>query len=120
MPTAVAAFRYALVGFTLPYMFIYRPELLLLNAAGEPAGWLQVLLPIGMATLGVTCFAAGIAGQLRNPLCLGLRLAIFAAAALLLAPGPVTALGGVGVPIFDVAGVALAGGVLALNRRPAS
>ena len=120
MPTAVAAFRYALVGFTLPYMFIYRPELLLLNAAGEPAGWLQVLLPVGMATLGVTCFAAGIAGQLRNPLGLGLRLAIFAAAALLLAPGPVTALGGVGVPIFDVAGVALAGGVLALNRRTAS
>ena len=120
MPTAVAAFRYALVGFTLPYMFIYRPELLLLNAAGEPAGWLQVLLPVGMATLGVTCFAAGIAGQLRNPLGLGLRLAIFAAAALLLAPGPVTLLGGVGVPIFDVAGVALAGGVLALNRRPAA
>ena len=117
MPTAVAAFRFALVGFTLPYMFIYRPELLLLNAAGEPAGWLQVLVPIGIATLGVTCFAAGIAGQLRNPLGLGLRLAIFAAAALLLAPGPVTALGGVGVPIFDVAGVVLAGGVLALNRR---
>ena len=120
MPTAVAAFRFALVGFTLPYMFIYRPELLLLNAAGEPAGWLQVLVPIGIATLGVTCFAAGIAGQLRNPLGLGLRLAIFAAAALLLAPGPVTALGGVGVPIFDVAGVVLAGGVLALNRRAAS
>ena len=120
MPTAVAAFRFALVGFTLPYMFIYRPELLLLNAAGEPAGWLQVLVPIGIATLGVTCFAAGIAGQLRNPLGLGLRLAIFAAAALLLAPGPVTALGGVGIPIFDVAGVALAGGVLALNRRAAS
>ena len=120
MPTAVAAFRFALVGFTLPYMFIYRPELLLLNSAGEPAGWLQVLLPIGIATLGVTCFAAGIAGQLRNPLGLGLRLAIFAAAALLLAPGPVTALGGVGVPIFDVAGVALAGGVLALNRRTAA
>ena len=31
-----------------------------------------------------------------------------------------TALGGVGVPIFDVAGVALAGGVLALNRRAAA
>ena len=117
MPTAVAAFRFALVGFTLPYMFVYRPELLLLNAAGEPAGWLQVLVPIGIATLGVTCFAAGIAGQLRNPLGFGLRLAIFGAAALLLAPGPVTALGGVGVPIFDVAGVVLAGGVLALNRR---
>ena len=117
MPTAVAAFRYALVGFTLPYMFIYRPELLMLNTAGEPAGWLQMLLPVGIATLGVTCFAAGIAGQLRNPLGLGLRLAILAAAALLLAPGPVAALGGVDVPIFDVVGVALAGGVLGLNRR---
>ena len=120
MPTAFAAFRYALVGFTLPYMFVYRPQLLMMNAAGEPAGWLEMLIPVGIATLGVTCFAAGIAGQLRNPLGLGLRLAIFAAAALLLAPGPVAAIGGIGVPVFDLAGVALAGGVLALNRRPAT
>ena len=120
MPTAFAAFRYALVGFTLPYMFVYRPELLMLSADGTPAGWLQMLLPVAIATLGVTCFAAGIAGQLRNPLGLGLRLGIFAAAALLLAPGPVAALGGIGVPIFDVAGVVLAGGVLALNRRAAA
>ena len=35
MPTAFAAFRFALVGFTLPYMFIYRPELLMLTASGE-------------------------------------------------------------------------------------
>ena len=37
MPTAFAAFRFALVGFTLPYMFIYRPELLMLDANGEAA-----------------------------------------------------------------------------------
>lgn len=35
MPTAFAAFRFSLVGFTLPFMFIYRPELLLLSAAPE-------------------------------------------------------------------------------------
>ena len=120
MPTGFAAFRFALVGFTLPYMFVYRPELLMLNAAGEPAGWLEMLVPVGIATLGVTCFAAGIAGQLRNPLGLGLRLAIFTAAALLLAPGPAAALGGIDVPLFDVAGVALAAGVLALNRPAAA
>ena len=120
MPTGFAAFRFALVGFTLPYMFVYRPELLMLNAAGEPAGWLEMLVPVGIATLGVTCFAAGIAGQLRNPLGLGLRLAIFAAAALLLAPGPAAVLGGIDVPLFDVAGVALAAGVLALNRPAAA
>ena len=116
MPTAVAAFRFALVGFTLPYMFIYRPELLMLTASGEPAGWLEMLFPVAIATLGVTCFAAGIAGQLRRPLGLGLRLAVFGAAALLLAPGPAVSVAGLGVPIFDVAGIALFGGVLAANR----
>ncbi len=116
MPTGLAAFRFALVGFTLPYMFIYRPELLMLTVSGEPAGWLQMLLPVAIATLGVTCFAAGMAGQLRNPLRLPLRLAVFGAAALLLAPGPTLDLAGVGVPLFDVAGVGLFGGVLAANR----
>ncbi len=119
MPTGIAAFRFALVGFTLPYMFIYRPELLMLTATGEPAAWLDMLLPVAIATLGVTCFAAGIAGQFRHPLPLGLRLAVFAAAGLLLAPGPTLSAAGVAVPIFDVAGVALAGAVLAANR-PAS
>ena len=117
MPTGIAAFRFALVGFTLPYMFIYRPELLMLTATGEPAGWLEMLFPVAIATLGVTCFAAGIAGQLRHPLGLGLRLAVFGAAALLLAPGPALDLAGFGVPLFDVAGVALFGGVLAANRH---
>ena len=117
MPTALAAFKFALVGFTLPYMFIYRPELLMLTASGETAGWLEMLLPVAIATLGVTCFAAGIAGQLRHPLGLGLRLAVFGAAALLLAPGPSLNLAGIGVPLFDVAGVALFGAVLAANRE---
>ena len=119
MPTAVAAFRFALVGFTLPYMFVYRPELLMLTATGAPAGWLEMLLPVAIATLGVTCFAAGIAGQLRHPLGLGLRMAVFGAAALLLAPGPAVSVAGLGVPIFDVAGVALFCGVLAMNWRAA-
>ena len=119
MPTAFAAFRFALVGFTLPYMFIYRPELLMLTASGEAAGWLEMLLPVGIAILGVGCFAAGIAGQLRAPLGLALRLAVFVAAALLLAPGPAATLAGVSVPLFDLAGVALFGVVLALNRPAA-
>ena len=118
MPTGIAAFRFALVGFTLPYMFIYRPELLMLTAGGEPAGWLDMLLPVAVAVLGVTCFAAGIAGQLRQPLPLGLRLAALAAAGLLLAPGPTLHAAGLDVPIFDAAGVVLFGAVLAANRAP--
>ena len=27
MPHRLAAFRFALVGFTLPFMFVYRPEI---------------------------------------------------------------------------------------------
>ena len=119
MPTGLAAFRFALVGFTLPYMFIYRPELLMLTATGEPAGWLAMLLPVAIATLGVTCFAAGIAGQLSRPLGLGLRLAIFTAAGLLLAPGPTVALAGIDVAVFDAAGVILFCAVLATDRRSA-
>ena len=116
MPTAFAAFRFALVGFTLPYMFIYRPELLMLSPNGEPAGWLTMVIPLAIAVLGVTCFAAGIAGQLRNPLGVGLRVAVFAAAALLLAPGPAVSLVGVSFPVFDVAGVLAFGGILTVNR----
>ena len=117
MPTAFAAFRFAIVGFTLPYMFVYRPELLMLSADGSTAGWLEMLLPVVMATLGVACFAAGIAGQLRHPLGLGLRLAVFGAAILLLAPGRTAELAGMSLPVLDLAGVIVFGVVLLLNRR---
>ena len=32
---SLAAFRFALVGFTLPFMFVFRPQLLMLDAGGE-------------------------------------------------------------------------------------
>ena len=37
MKTAFAAFRFALVGFTLPYMFVLRPALLMLDSEGGTA-----------------------------------------------------------------------------------
>jgi hypothetical protein len=37
MKTGIAAFRFALVGFTLPFIFVFRPELLLLAPDGAPA-----------------------------------------------------------------------------------
>ena len=116
MPTAFASFRFAIVGFTLPYMFVYRPELLMLSGNGETTGWLSMLLPVGAATLGVACFAAGITGQLRHPLGVGLRLAVFGAAALLLAPGPTVPLGPLALPILDITGVVIFGLILLLNR----
>ena len=116
MATSFAAFRFALVGFTLPYIFVYRPELLMLTPAGETAGPLAMLVPVAIGTLGVLCFASAITGQLRNALPLPLRLAMFAAATLLLAPGPTVAVAGLQVPVLDAAGVVLFGVIFGMNR----
>jgi TRAP transporter 4TM/12TM fusion protein len=117
MQTSLAAFRFALVGFTLPFMFVYRPELLMLTPAGDPAGPLEMFVPVVIATLGVLCFASAITGQLRSALTPPWRIAMFGAAALLLAPGPSVSIAGLPVPILDAAGVLLFGVILTLNKR---
>ena len=116
MQTSVAAFRFALVGFTLPFIFVYRPELLMLTATGATASPMVMLVPVLIGTLGVVCFASAITGQLRHALPLPLRIAMFVAAALLLAPGPTVSLAGLPVPILDAAGVVLFGAIVVMNR----
>ena len=116
MQTSIAAFRFALVGFTLPFIFVYRPELLMLTSTGETAGPMVMLVPVLIGTLGVVCFASAITGQLRTALSLPLRIAMYAATALLLAPGPTVSLAGLPVPILDAAGVVLFGAIFAMNR----
>ncbi len=104
MKTALASFRFALVGFTLPFMFVYRPELLLLMPRDTTtrvsdrattntsldlthAGNLWELgLGVGTAVLGIIALAAAIAGYLRRPLILSHRVILFVAAACLLSP----------------------------------
>ena len=119
MQTSVAAFRFALVGFTLPFMFVYRPELLMLAPDGSTAEWSAIIGPVIIAVLGVAAFAAGIAGQLRSRLGFGLRVAAFVAAALLLSPGPTVTLAGLPVPVLDTIGAVLFVAIVLLNRPPA-
>ena len=98
MPTALAAFRFSLVGFTLPFMFVYRPALLLMDEDGASlfaagAGGLPpLLLALGAAVVGILALAAGISGYLRAALSPPLRALMLVAAALLLVPD----LGGAG------------------------
>ncbi|MEO2198542.1 MAG: TRAP transporter fused permease subunit, partial [bacterium] len=120
MQTSFAAFRFALVGFTLPFIFVYRPELLMLTPSGETASPLAMFVPVLIGTLGVLCFASAITGQLRSTLTPPFRIAMFGAAALLLAPGPSVAIGGLPVPMLDAAGVVVFGAILALNKDPLS
>ena len=109
MKTALVAFRFALVGFTLPYMFVYRPALMLMDGAAwqqwmdasanspEKAEYLQiahaawpslpeVVIALAAAVTGIVALAAAIAGYLRGPMSMTWRIVSFVAAAALLLP----------------------------------
>lgn len=86
MQTSFAAFRFALVGFTLPFMFVYRPELLLMNPSGGPADIGTAAIQIGAAVIGIVALAAGIAGYLFTEIRIPVRIGMLIAAACLLSP----------------------------------
>ncbi len=119
MATGMAAFRFALVGFTLPYMFVFRPELLMLRPSGEPASILAILGASLISLAGILPFAAAIAGHLFAPLSPTLRGLMFLAAGLLLLPVGRWSLGDSGLSMLTLAGVAILGIVAVLNRRQA-
>ena len=62
MRSALAAFRFSLVGFALPYAFVLRPELVMLTADNEPASFIAVLVNVLITLFGIFGLAAGIAG----------------------------------------------------------
>lgn len=111
MKTAFAAFRFSLVGFTLPFMFIYRPELLLLNAQGGAASIPIVIMQTATAIFGIHALASGLAGYLRKPISVPFRISLFIAAALMLFPDQ--GIDAAGFPVYptDLVGLALFVGV---------
>ena len=83
METALAAFRFALVGFALPYAFVLRPELLLLSAdGGNPEIW-AVLINLLPTLAGTVILAASIAGYASRNLLLWERCVMFIAVVIL-------------------------------------
>jgi TRAP transporter 4TM/12TM fusion protein len=106
METGIAAFRFSLVGFTLPFMFVYRPELCLMSADGGPPEVLSVILAVTAACLGITALAAAMAGYLFSRLGWPLRLLLFAAAACSLFPDQ-TSVGASRLSIVDLVGATL-------------
>ena len=106
MKTSFAAFRFALVGFTLPFMFVYRPALCLLAPEGGTLTVFAVAHAIAAATIGILALASGIAGYFRGNLSIFERVAMFFSAALLLAP--LTKIGDTDVGLtVDVIGAAI-------------
>jgi TRAP-type uncharacterized transport system fused permease subunit len=114
----MTAFRIALVGFTLPYIFVFRPELLLLapEGAASPVDFVQALV---VAVLGVVAFASALAGCLFVRLPAVERTLLFISSALLLAPGPSVGVLGVAIPVLDTTGLLVGIVAVALNWRRA-
>lgn len=78
MQTGVTAFRFALVGFALPYAFVLHPELLLLSAdLSATVGNILVVL------IGIVPLAAAAAGHGFAPLPIHQRVLLLGAALLL-------------------------------------
>lgn len=86
MKTSFAAFRFSLVGFTLPFMFVYRPALCLLAPVGGELTVFAVIHALTAAIIGILALAAGLAGCLYRPMGIYARTVMFLSAALLLAP----------------------------------
>ena len=68
MQTGIAAFRFALVGFALPYAFVLKPELLLLSPDGGTAGFFPIAVSILIAIFGIVALAASVTGYWFAPL----------------------------------------------------
>ena len=81
MQTGVAAFRFALVGFALPYAFVLKPELLLLSPDGRTAGFFAIAVGIMVAIFGIISLAASVSGYWFAPLNFWKRVGLLAAAA---------------------------------------
>jgi TRAP-type uncharacterized transport system fused permease subunit len=84
-----------------------------MGEGGQPVDWIDVTLACVFAFLGVVALAAAVTGFFRNHLSMPIRIALFAAALLLLAPNIGGATIGLGV---NLAGAILLGIIAALNK----
>ncbi len=86
MVTAWRAFSFAFVGFTLPYMFVFQPKLLLLDSSGNPLAPLEAIPVLVVSLLGITALAGALAGFFFSPLTRSQRGILVLSAILLLYP----------------------------------
>ena len=114
MRTSFAAFRFALIGFVLPYAFVLNPSLVLLSKEGSvslPYTGISLLAVVS----GILFLAVGITGYFRRAMGYWSRFALFPAALSLIFLA--------GLDLYQVAikaaAVAVGAGVLWLNARHA-
>lgn len=84
MASGLAAFRFALIGFALPYCFVMNPELLLLAPVGGTLTISAVAAAVVLTALGIIPLAASVTGRFSGRLTYPARIALFVASGLLL------------------------------------
>jgi TRAP transporter 4TM/12TM fusion protein len=89
MKTGYTAFRIGVTGFIIPFMFIYKPALIL------EGPFLIIITSFFITSLGVYSLCAATQGYLLGELVLIKRVILFIAAILLVAPGFITDVTGI-------------------------
>lgn len=91
-----AAMRAAAPAYIVPFMFVYEPALLMIG------DWVTSLHATITATLGVILLSAGLFGYLLRPATPWQRVALLAAALLLIKPGWITDLAGAALAVVVI------------------
>jgi TRAP transporter 4TM/12TM fusion protein len=102
--TGWQAFRLAIAGFIIPYMFIFSPELLFINAD------ISIIIPLATGLIGIVSLGAFFEGYLMRRLKNYERLILLVAALCLIVPETIS----------DIVGLALFLVVVLLARKTAS
>ena len=89
--SSVDAAKLGATGYIVPFMFVFGPALLMQGA------WWEVSLAAATASVGVILLAAGLHGYLMREAGTVQRLVLVAAAVVLILPGAITDLVGVGL-----------------------
>lgn len=106
MQSGIAAFRFSLVGFTLPFMFVYRPALCLMGNDGGSPLVMDVVIAVVAAVIGVIALSSAMAGFLFHRLGIMSRALLYVAASCALFPDQFGLVGD-RLQLFDVMGAAL-------------
>lgn len=93
--TGFQAVKLALAGFIIPYIFVYNPEMLLINTT-----WYHAIFYITTALIGISALAFGAVGYWLRNLSIIERLLLLGAAISLIFPGIMTDLIGVGLMVL--------------------
>ena len=120
LQSSVAAFRFALMGFILPFLFIYRPALLMLTPNGEVARPAVISMAILISLLGLVPMAAALAGRWKGPMQAWKRILLAAAAVMVLFPGPAGWVLAAGLNATNILGGIAAGALLLPENRQAT